>query len=61
MLEFLKHCVDPHAVMALALAVLFLFGYAIPGYQARNGSFVWLLFLFVGVLAAISWILLVFA
>lgn len=60
MMHFLQNCIQPHAVMVLAFAVLFLFGYAVPGYQ-NKGGFIWILFLFVGVIAAISWIILVFS
>jgi len=59
-MHFLLSLLQPHAVMCLFIAVACLFGYAYPGYMARtNGSFIWLLWLIVGVLAAIAWIILV--
>ncbi len=58
-MHFLINCIQPHAVMAFCFAILFLFGYAYPGYAAKSGSFLWLLFLIAGVLAAICWIVLV--
>jgi len=58
MLHFLQNCIHPDAVMMLAIAVLFLLGYAYPGYKG-GGSLTWLLFLFVGVIATIAWLFLV--
>jgi len=58
MLHFLQNCIRPDAVMMLAIAILFLFYLAYAGY--KDGSiFIRLLYLFVGVIAAIAWIFLV--
>lgn len=60
MLHFLQNCIQPTAVGMLAVAILFLFGYAYPGYKG-GGSLIWLLYLFVGVIATIAWLFLVAA
>lgn len=60
MLTFLHNCLKPEAVTMFVLMLICLFGYAYPGYRS-GGSLIYLLWLFGGVLAAIAWILLVFA
>jgi hypothetical protein len=42
----------------LAIAVFFLFYLAYSGYKG-GGSLIWILYLFVGVIAAIAWLFLV--
>lgn len=62
MIEFLQRALNPLAVLMLYVAAECLIFKVFPGYQARaTGGFWWLIWLFVGVLAAVSWILLVFA
>lgn len=56
-MHFLTNCLNPLAVLMLFVAATCLLGYTIPGYQARN--WVWLLWLFIGVLAFIAWLFLV--
>jgi len=58
MMQFLMNCIDPSAVTMLFIAVVCLIGYGFPGYQARNG-YLWLLWLFIGILAAIAWVFIV--
>lgn len=62
MLHFLNACIQPNAVLMLFVAVVCLIGFGLPGFHARStGGFFWLLYLFVGILAIISWVLLVFS
>ncbi len=60
MLHFLQNCIRPDAVTMLAIAVFFLFYLAYTGYKG-GGSLIWILYLFVGVIAAIAWLFLVAA
>lgn len=57
-MNFLQHCVQPDAVMMLFIAIVCLAGYGYPGLKA-NSSVLWLLWLFVGILALVAWVLLV--
>jgi hypothetical protein len=44
----------------LFVAVISLLGYGFPGYQGRvNGGWVWLIWLILGILAIVSWVILV--
>jgi NADH:ubiquinone oxidoreductase subunit 6 (subunit J) len=59
-MSFLTNCLKPDAVMMLFVAVISLVGYGFPGYRGRvNGGFIWLIWLIVGILALVSWIILV--
>jgi NADH:ubiquinone oxidoreductase subunit 6 (subunit J) len=59
-MSFLLNCLKPDAVMMLFVAVISLVGYGYPGYQGRaSGGWPWLLWLIIGVLAIVSWVLLV--
>ena len=61
-MHFLQALLQPHAVLMLFVAVVCLVGYGFPGYQARaTGGLLWLLWLLIGVLALVSWVLLVFS
>lgn len=57
MLHFLMNCLNPLAVLMLFVAASCLFGFGYPGYQARNWA--WVLWLIIGILALVSWVLLV--
>lgn len=59
-MQFLLRCLQPNAVLMLFVAASCLLGYAYPGYRDRaNAGLLWLLWLFIGVLAAIAWLILV--
>ncbi|HEX3642890.1 MAG TPA: hypothetical protein VHV10_16515 [Ktedonobacteraceae bacterium] len=58
-MPFLLKLVEPHAVTALFVAASCLFGFGYPGYQARNWA--WVLWLIIGILAIVSWVMLVFS
>ena len=59
-MSFLIKCLKPDAVMMLFVAVISLVGYGFPGYQGRTtGGFIWLIWLLVGILALVSWVMLV--
>lgn len=58
MMHFLQNCLNPLAVLMLFVAAACLVGYGFPGYQARNG-YLWLLWLFIGILAFIAWVFIV--
>ena len=58
MIHFLLNCLKPEAILMLFIAAECLVGYTLPGYQAHSG-YRWVLWLFVGVLSAISWVFLV--
>jgi NADH:ubiquinone oxidoreductase subunit 6 (subunit J) len=59
-MSFLINCLKPDAVMMLFVAIISLVGYGFPGYKGRaEGGFFFLLWLFVGILALVSWIMLV--
>jgi len=59
-MSFLMNCLKPDAVMMLFVAVISLVGYGFPGYRGRaNGGFFWLIWLIVGILALVSWVILV--
>ena len=57
-MHFLSNCLKPEAILMLFVAASCLVGYGYPGYQARNG-FLWLLWLFIGILAIVAWVVLV--
>ena len=57
-MHFLQNCLNPVAVLMLFVAAECLVGYTLPGYQAHSG-YRWILWLFIGVLAAIAWVVLV--
>lgn len=59
-MNFLQHCLQPDAVTMLFIAVICLAGYGYPGYKANNGL-IWLLWLVIGILALVAWVLLVIA
>lgn len=60
MMHFLQSCLKPDAVLMLFIAAVCLVGYGVPGWQERQSrGYFWLLFLFIGVLAAIAWLFLV--
>jgi|SwirhirootsSR2_FD_contig_21_26853039_length_241_multi_2_in_0_out_0_1 hypothetical protein len=58
MMHFLQNCLNPTAILMLFVAASCLAGYAFPGYKSQS-SFLWLLWLAVGILALVSWIMLV--
>ena len=61
-MHFLLKLVEPHAVTMFVLALLCLVGYSYPGYQGRaSGGFLWLLWLLGGIMALVSWFILVFS
>lgn len=61
-MHFILALLNPHAVMCLFIACVCLLGYGVPGYQARATSgFFWLLWLIVGILALVAWVILVFS
>lgn len=59
-MHFLQNCLQPNAVLMLFVAVISLLGYGYPGYQGRNtGGLFWLIWLVVGILSLVSWVILV--
>jgi hypothetical protein len=61
-MHFLLNCLKPDAVLMLFVALVALLSYGYPGYRAREDQGVaWLLWLFLGILAAVAWVMLVFA
>jgi len=56
-MHFLQSCLQPNAVLMLFVAASCLVGFGYPGYLSRNLA--WLLWLFIGILALVSWILIV--
>jgi len=59
-MHFLLNCLQPHAVLMLFVAIMCLVGYGFPGYRNRGvDGFFWLIWLIVGILAIVSWVLLV--
>lgn len=61
-MHFLLNCLKPDAVLMLFVALASLLGYGYPGYRARDdGGIVWFLWLFVGILAIVAWVMLVIA
>lgn len=61
-MEFLHRLIQPDAVLMLFVAVLCLLGYGLPGFQTRGtGGFVFVVWLLVGILALVAWVLLVFS
>jgi NADH:ubiquinone oxidoreductase subunit 6 (subunit J) len=59
-MHFLMNCLQPDAVMMLFVAVISLVGYGFPGYRGRDTlGLTWLLWLIIGILAIVSWFLLV--
>jgi hypothetical protein len=61
-MHFLLNCLQPHAVMVLFIAIISLIGYGVPGYRVRGeegGGFAWWLWLLLGILALVSWVMLV--
>ena len=62
-MSFLMNCLKPDAVMMLFVFVISLFGYGFPGYRSRStaedGGFFWLIWLIIGILALVSWVMLV--
>lgn len=57
-MKFLQHCIQPDAVLMLFVATVCLAGYGYPVLKANSGI-LWLLWLFVGILALVAWVLLV--
>ncbi len=57
-MHFLQNCLNPLAVLMLFVAASCLFGFGFPGYRERANYF-WVLWLIIGILALVSWILLV--
>jgi len=55
-LHFLMNCLQPNAVLMLFVAASCLFGYALPRSQEH---WLWILWLAIGILALVSWIILV--
>lgn len=61
-MHFILALLNPHAVLMLFVAVVCLLGFGLPGYQGRaTGGFVWLIWLIIGILALVSWVILVFS
>jgi hypothetical protein len=61
-MTFLQNCLKPDAIMMLFVAVISLVGYTVPGYRGREtGGLYWLIWLIIGILALVSWVLLVIA
>jgi len=59
-MSFLLNCLKPDAVLMLFIAVISLLGYGFPGYRGREtAGFAWLIWLIVGILALVSWVILV--
>lgn len=58
MLHFLMNCLQPNAVLMLFVAASCLFGFAIPRAQE---SWLWVLWVFISILALVSWVMLVFS
>ena len=59
-MHFLQNCLNPLAVLMLFVAVTCLLGYTVPGYKVRDAvGFYWLIWLVVGLLALVSWVILV--
>jgi len=59
-MHFLQNCLEPAAVMMLFVAVISLVGYGFPGYRGRDTlGFVWLIWLILGILALVSWVIIV--
>ena len=55
-MHFLQNCLNPTAILMLFVAAVCLLGYGIPGYK---DGFYWLIWLFIGILAIIAWVILV--
>lgn len=55
-MHFLMNCLQPNAVMMLFVAASCLFGYSLP--KSQEG-WLWILWLFIGILALVAWVLLV--
>ncbi len=61
-MHFLLALLQPHAVLMLFVAVVCLLGYGFPGYKERSTvGFFWLIWLLIGILALVSWVILVFS
>lgn len=64
-MHFLLNCLKPDAVMMLFVALFALVGGAYPGYRNRNtpngDGIVWLLWLLLGILAVVAWVILTIA
>jgi hypothetical protein len=59
-MSFIMNCLKPDAVTMLFIAVISLVGYGFPGYRGRSeGGSYWLIWLIVGILALVSWVMLV--
>jgi NADH:ubiquinone oxidoreductase subunit 6 (subunit J) len=59
-MHFLQNCLEPNAVMMLFVAVMSLLGYGWNGYKGRSESgFFWLVWLILGILALVSWVIIV--
>lgn len=59
-MHFLQNCLQPPAVLMLFVFVSCFIGYGLPGYRGRaeNGVW-WLLWLVIGILALVSWVIIV--
>jgi hypothetical protein len=55
-MHFLQNCLNPLAVLMLFIAASCLFGYAIPRSQE---SWLWVLWVFIALLALVAWVMLV--
>lgn len=59
-MHFLQNCLQPDAVLMLFVFVISLFGYGYPGYRERSTvGFFFLIWLIIGILALVSWVILV--
>jgi len=61
-MDFFHRLIQPDAVLMLFVAVLCLLGYGYPGFRERaTVGLYWLIWLIVGILALVAWVLLVFS
>jgi hypothetical protein len=61
-MHFLLSLLQPHAVLMLFVAAICLLGYGFPSYKERSTvGFFWILWLLIGILALVSWVILVFS
>lgn len=58
-MTFLQHCIQPDAILMLFVAIVSFVGYGYPAVRQANPWPLWLLWLFVGILAIVSWVVLV--
>jgi len=55
MMHFLMNCLQPDAVLMLFVAAS-----CFIGFRFNPREYVWLIWIFIGILAIVSWVLLVF-